>query len=635
MKWVLETGTGVYEDDGTPEFLEGFISDITNQKRLEAKLKLQTAKLEGLLDVAPEGIAVLDESQNVTRINPEFCRLFGYAPEEVLGRFLYDLIIPEDQKQGGPGCIQKLYSGKQVLEETFLKRKDGSPVAVSILATPIREQGRTTGAFVIYRDISARRKAEHKMAETCRELEVIFENSGVGVAVFKGRQTLSKCNQRLAGILGYDSPEVMVGLAMRDLHLSEDQFREFSEKFYNRLSEGPQTHIEYRLKKKDGTPVWCVLSGMTLDYGRPPDLSKGVIWVLDDITRIKLAGEELRRSEARYRFLISNSPVGIINFDTTGRILEVNDKCLEILGSPEKEETKSINVLTFPLMVQQGISRDIATCLKSGLNIVGERPYTSKWGVSRHLRFHLAPLKDERGKIEGGQFIMEDFTNHKRAEEALQASEAEMRAIFSNAAVGIIVTTPDGRYLRVNEAWAEMTGYPEGEILGKTILDLTHPDDKAASEQLMAKLKSEEIKSYRFEKRFIRKDGSTLWVETAVSPILDARGRVEEIISVNVDITERKQVEEERIKRGKLESAIETAGAVCHELNQPLQTLLGRVELLLMGTTEERELAHLKFIEVEVARMIRITRKLQRITRYETHEYLDDSIILDIDKSID
>lgn len=632
-KWVLETGAGVSSGGAGFDFLEGFIADITAQKKMEEELNVRASDLKKWLTIAPEAIAVLDNSTKVVGINPEFTNLFGFRPEEAIGRSLNDLIIPADRAGEGRLLARRAFSGNRNEVETVRRRKDGSLIQVSVLGAPTEDERGLTGIYAIYRDIGERKRADKKLADTNRELEAIFENSRVGIMLLKGNRVLTKCNRRLADILGYDSAEGMVGLGLRDLHLSEKRFKAFGEKYYNRLVKGAQTQIEYRLKKKDGSPVWCVLSGKAIDSAQPPDLSKGVLWVLDDITRRKETEAALHKSEVRYRFLVSNAPVGIFTVDTNGLIMEINDKCLEILGSPGAKETRSINVLTFPPLLEAGLSQDILRCLKDGKNIVAERPYTSKWGVSSYLRYHLTPMRDNRGRIEGAQFIMEDFTERKRAEEALRVSEARNRAIFSNVAVGVAVTDPKGEYLIVNETWADMIGYSVEELQKKTFSEVTHPDDRSDSQELRDKLWHGEIKYYQVEKRYIRQDGSTIWVETAVSPILGEGSRIEAIVAVNVDITERKSVAEEKIRREKLQGAIETAGAVCHELNQPLQALLGRVELLLMGPLRAVEKPHLECIEQEVNRMAEITRKLQRITKYETHEYMDDSKILDINKS--
>ena len=180
----------------------------------------------------------------------------------------------------------------------------------------------------------------------------------------------------------------------------------------------------------------------------------------------------------------------------------------------------------------------------------------------------------------------------------------------------------------------DYSGYTRSKVIGKNLIELLHPEDLELNQKLLAKLKSTEVGLCQCQRRLVRKDGSPLLVETVSSSILvDAQGRIREILSVDVDIAERILMEKERIKREKLQSTIETAGAVCHELNQPLQVLLGRVELMLMDNVEESKRLHLKCIEQEVNRMVEMTIKLQKITKYETQAYLKKTRIMDIDQS--
>ena len=207
------------------------------------------------------------------------------------------------------------------------------------------------------------------------------------------------------------------------------------------------------------------------------------------------------------------------------------------------------------------------------------------------------------------------------------------RIFFGTAAVGISLVDQEGTYLKINRAWADYTGYAESEAIGGSMFDFIDPEEPEINGQLLGKLKSGEQDSFQCERRLVRKDGTALPVETVASAVRGGDGKIVEILLVDVDITERVMVQEERIEREKLQSAVETAGALCHELNQPLQVLLGRVEMMLKGYDRQTAQRHLGSIEQEVIRMMEMTRKLERITRYKTQPYLAESRIMDIDRS--
>lgn len=128
------------------------------------------------------------------------------------------------------------------------------------------------------------------------EFESLFNSSQVGMMVLRGGRYLAKGNQRLADILGYAAPEEMQGLSMRALHLNETRFNEFGQKYYYCLTEGEVLQVEYQLKRKDGSLIWCSLSGKALDVNRPINLDKGVLWIIDDISERKRSELALRQT---------------------------------------------------------------------------------------------------------------------------------------------------------------------------------------------------------------------------------------------------------------------------------------------------------------------------------------------------
>ncbi len=137
-----------------------------------------------------------------------------------------------------------------------------------------------------------------------------------------------------------------------------------------------------------------------------------------------------------------------------------------------------------------------------------------------------------------------DITDRKRAEEALRESEERFRGTFENAAVGIAHTHPEGRFLRVNEKFCAIVGYPREELLEKTWHDITHPDDLAASIDVSAAALRGESPGLPLEKRYLRKDGSLVWGELVISLQRDAAGAPGYLIAIIQDISRRKRLEE-------------------------------------------------------------------------------------------
>lgn len=142
-----------------------------------------------------------------------------------------------------------------------------------------------------------------KLKQSQDELSLLFNNALDGLMYITGERILIKGNQRLADILGYENPQEMVGFSMREIHLSEERFIEFGKKNFYTLADGVNFNIEYQLKKKNGSSIWCELSGKALDDTIPADLSKGVLWTVIDISKRKVLEEEIqqRTEEVEYK----------------------------------------------------------------------------------------------------------------------------------------------------------------------------------------------------------------------------------------------------------------------------------------------------------------------------------------------
>jgi PAS domain S-box-containing protein len=151
---------------------------------------------------------------------------------------------------------------------------------------------------------------------------------------------------------------------------------------------------------------------------------------------------------------------------------------------------------------------------------------------------------DAQGKPVRMQGIIKDITEHKLSEMQLRESEQSYRSTFEQAAVGIVHSTFDGRYLRCNARFAEIIGYPLEEIPGMTIEQITFPEDLAESERSHRRVASGETDTVTVEKRYLRKDGSVTWVKVTASIQRDAEGRALHQIAVIEDINARKTAEQ-------------------------------------------------------------------------------------------
>ncbi len=172
---------------------------------------------------------------------------------------------------------------------------------------------------------------------------------------------------------------------------------------------------------KDGSTIWVENSVRCLRDAHGE--SAGVIGVSRDITWRKQAEEALRQSEERYRSLAENSPVGIITCDREGTIDYINPKMLEMLGSPGIEETRKINLLTYPPLEDAGFSGILKRALETGVQEnTMQIKYRSKWGVAILFRGYIAPFSRD-GSVFGAQIILDGIAWPGNGEDALLYTE--------------------------------------------------------------------------------------------------------------------------------------------------------------------------------------------------------------------
>jgi PAS domain S-box-containing protein len=244
-----------------------------------------------IFNAAVGGMRVIDRDLNITMVNDAYLKLSGFTREELVGAKCHEHFGGVACNTGNCTMLRMLRGEPQVTTTLPRIKKDGTQIYCDISATPFfSPTGELIGIIEDFRDITERRFAEERLAEAKLEFQGIFENSQVGIMLVNGDQMLAQANQRLANILGYDAPGELVGLNVRALHVNEDSAQEFKAAFYSRLIEGEQLQIEYLLRRKDGTPVWCMLSGKAVN---PLNLDRGVIWCIDDLSHRKTMESEL------------------------------------------------------------------------------------------------------------------------------------------------------------------------------------------------------------------------------------------------------------------------------------------------------------------------------------------------------
>jgi PAS domain S-box-containing protein len=374
-----------------------------------------------LLDTLPV-IVIVHRDHRIRFINSAGARILGGAnPIEFMGLNLLEYVHPE--------AISVVRERNRNLEkgrinpprDIRLRLFDGQSRIVQAVSAPFSDGGRPA-VLLMAVDVTDRKRAEE-------ELTAIFQNSQVGLALLRNGRIVNRCNPRFAEILGYENPDALRGFGVRRFHLSDEHFEEFGRLHYQTLRQGARLQVEYPLRRKDGSPVWCSLSGKALDDGTPPDLDRGVLWVVSDITQRKAAERAIRDSEERYRTLAIHSPTGILLGD--GRTIRfANDAAARLLGADRPESLMGTALLDridpeyHPLAL-----RRIQTLLEKGRPVPRvEQTYLRVDGSPMPVEVVAVPLDLAEGRLIYSLF--QDITERKAAEKALRDSLREKEVLL-------------------------------------------------------------------------------------------------------------------------------------------------------------------------------------------------------------
>jgi PAS domain S-box-containing protein len=377
-------------------------------------LHRQKEQLDGLFELSPDAVILTDEGFHVLRVNQEFTRIFGYTAEEVAGRWLPDLIVPEELRVESLKYRALLTLGKRVELEAIRQRKDGVRFDVSVVARGISLGFDQVAFYIIYRDITERKKAERQL----RRSEGYLADA-----------------QRLShtGSFGWS-------ISSGELFWSEETFQIFQ------YEQTTKPTVELLLERV--CPEDAALVKQTIER----------------------ASQDGRDFEHEYRLLMPDGSL------------------------------KYVHALAHASWDKSG-----------GIEFVG---------------------------------AVSDVTPRKRAEEALRKSEERWRSVFENSAVGVALTDMDGRFLATNHVYQTMLGYTEEELCTLQFLDITHEDYREANWALIAELVEGKRRQFQIEKKYRRKDGSSIWVSNNVSLVPGTERVPRFIMALSEDITQRKRAEE-------------------------------------------------------------------------------------------
>lgn len=420
------------DGDGEVTGTYAIISDITERKEAESRLRESEARFRGAFENAAVGASMASLKGRFIKVNRFLCDMLGYSEEELLSRTFSDVTHPDDVHIG-LDAAKKLVSGETdytMFEKRYV-RKDGKLIHVVISPTVIRDgDGNPVHFFALFQDVTERKEAEIRLRESEDRFRTIFEQAtdGIMIADLEERRQI-EANRAMCAMLGYTRDELL-SLHVEDVHPKEDLPRImdlFERQVRGEISLAP----DIPMLRKDGTVIYADVNSRRITLnGR-----NCIAGYFRDITERKQAVEALRERERKLAESQRIAHIGSWEHNLTTNTVVWSDELFRVLGLDPRKDPADFNM--FFNMIhpddQPALKRAIEETLQTGKHFSVEYRFILRDGSTRILHAQAELITDAIGtqKILSG--TGQDITERKEVEtkirEALKEKEVLLQEV--------------------------------------------------------------------------------------------------------------------------------------------------------------------------------------------------------------
>ncbi len=539
--------------------------------------------VESIKDYA---IFMLDPSGRIATWNAGAQRIKGYRPDEVIGKEFSIFYTREDLEQQRPRLLLETARREgRVEDEGWRVRKDGTRFWADVVITALRdESGQLQGFAKVTRDLTAQKRATEQLRQSEESLSATLYGIGDAVLSADEQARVTRINPVAERLTGWSEKEAIGRPLDEVFNIINEETRATAPNPVSRvLAEGVVVGLANHtaLISRDGTgrPIADSAAPIRDTEGR----TRGAVLVFRDVTEDRRAEDALRQSEESLSATLYSIGDAVLATDEHARITRINSVAERLtgwteqdaVGRPIDEVFKIVNEHT-----RATAANPVTRVLREGV-VVGLANHTaliSRDGTERPIADSGAPIRDAHGKTRGAVLVFRDVTEERRAEEALRQSNERLRLMVASVSdYAIYMLDPVGRVASWNPGAERIKGYSEREILGSHFSRFFTQEDVAQGKpdrelELAVTQGRFEEESWR-----ARKDGSRFWANIVISPMRDDANRLVGFVKVTRDLTDRRKLEDERLRLVQAHEAIrlrdEFLSIASHELKTPLTAL--------------------------------------------------------------
>ncbi|MHA2266850.1 MAG: PAS domain S-box protein [Promethearchaeota archaeon] len=616
------------------------LKDISKQKKTELIAKESEEKYQSIIKTINEGYYEVDLNGNFTFVSEALSKFIGYPQDELLGQN-YTMVTDEKANKLVFKTFNKVFDTeiqKNLFQFQVIRKNGEKAFFETSVYLKYDTDGKKIGFYGIVRDITDRKKEQDletkfkiELAQTVRqrtrELEEseerysnLFQHSNDGIFFHDLEGNIIDVNQKVLEQFGYTKTEIL-SLNIGQLHPASELVE--SKKAFEQISKNGYVRFEINFKKKNGEIFPAEVSSSLFTVGEESFI-QGIV---RDITTRKLSESKLKKSEEKYRNMISNLDLGFYQVDWQGNLLDYNPAFSSMLGFEPDEKLLKTDVKQF---WQNPAEREIyLNSLKKQGSIKNYIvPSQKKNGQKIIMQLNSHLIEDEIGKSFKIQGLISDITERFELEQKVKLSENRYRNLIESVPISIALVDQKGIVIYCNPETERILGYSEKELVGKEFRKLPAINQKYLPmmlERFKKVIQGENLAPFDVE--LYKKDGSVIWISYQTSLVkLDDEFLIQAVLN---DITERKTanllIEEEILKLKELDRIRkDLISRVSHELKTPLVSVCGASELLLELFKDEMKTDTIELIEMIEkggTRLKHLVDNLLDITRIEYKKF--------------